>query len=144
MLPLPMMHWTSSYRDPPTDLTGQGPSRHVHKLVHYEAHTVCKWAVSILLECFLVTVRNSSCGKVMFLRLSVILFLGTIPPADAPLGRHPTPRQTPPCVARLTINAWYLRNTLTRGFIPKTIQWHIHAGSWSLVNCLAGRQHIAL
>ena len=23
-------------------------------------------------------------------------------------------------------------------FILKTIQWHIHAGSWSLVNCLAG------
>ena len=28
--------------------------------------------------------------------------------------------------------AWYLE---TRGFILKTIQWHIHAGSWSLVNC---------
>ena len=53
---------------------------------------------------------------------------------------------SPSChhVARLTLNAWCLRNTLTRGFIPKTIQWHIHAGSWSLVNCLAGRQHIAL
>ena len=25
-----------------------------------------------------------------------------------------------------------------RGFIPKKIQWHIHAGLWSLVNCLAG------
>ena len=23
----------------------------------------------------------------------------------------------------------------TRGFILKKIQWHIHAGSWSLVNC---------
>ena len=23
----------------------------------------------------------------------------------------------------------------TRGFIPKKIKWHIHAGSWSLVNC---------
>ena len=22
-----------------------------------------------------------------------------------------------------------------RGFILKKIQWHIHAGSWSLVNC---------
>ena len=31
--------------------------------------------------------------------------------------------------------AWYLRYTLTRGFILKKIQWHIHAGSWSLVNC---------
>ena len=27
---------------------------------------------------------------------------------------------------------------ITHGFIPKKIQWHIHAGSWSLVNCLAG------
>ena len=27
--------------------------------------------------------------------------------------------------------AWYLD---TRGFILKMIQWHIHAGSWSLVN----------
>ena len=26
----------------------------------------------------------------------------------------------------------------------KTIQWHMHTGSWSLVNCLAGRQHVAL
>ena len=31
-----------------------------------------------------------------------------------------------------------LKDTLTRGFIPKKIQWHIHAGSWSFVNCLAG------
>ena len=23
----------------------------------------------------------------------------------------------------------------THGFIPKKIQWHIHAGPWSLVNC---------
>ena len=28
--------------------------------------------------------------------------------------------------------AWYLD---TRGFILKKIQWHIHTGSWSLVNC---------
>ena len=27
------------------------------------------------------------------------------------------------------------RYTSARGFILKTIQWHIHAGSWSLVNC---------
>ena len=27
---------------------------------------------------------------------------------------------------------WY---TYARGFILKKIQWHIHAGSWSLVNC---------
>ena len=29
-------------------------------------------------------------------------------------------------------------------FIPKTIQWHIHAGSWSLVNCLVGSLYEAL
>ena len=28
--------------------------------------------------------------------------------------------------------------TSARGFILKKIQWHIHAGSWSLVYCLAG------
>ena len=31
-----------------------------------------------------------------------------------------------------------LRYMSAHGFIPKKIQWHIHAGSWSLVNCLAG------
>ena len=30
------------------------------------------------------------------------------------------------------MSAWYLD---TRGFILKKIQWHIHAGPWSLVNC---------
>ena len=35
------------------------------------------------------------------------------------------------CVARWWLKAWYLD---TRGFIPKKIQWHIHTGSWSLVN----------
>ena len=35
-------------------------------------------------------------------------------------------------VARLKRKAWYLD---TRGFILKKIQWHIHTGSWSLVNC---------
>ena len=35
-------------------------------------------------------------------------------------------------VARLKRKAWYLD---TRGFILKKIQWHIHAGPWSLVNC---------
>ena len=35
-------------------------------------------------------------------------------------------------VARLKQKAWYLD---TCGFIPKKIQWHIHAGLWSLVNC---------
>ena len=41
---------------------------------------------------------------------------------------------SPSChhVARWKRKAWYLD---TRGFIPKKIQWHIHAGSWSLVNC---------
>ena len=37
-----------------------------------------------------------------------------------------------------------LSYTLARGFIPKKIQWHIHAGSWSLVNCLAGSLYEAL
>ena len=36
------------------------------------------------------------------------------------------------CRAIKDVMAWYLD---TRGFILKTIQWHIHAGSWSLVNC---------
>ena len=35
-------------------------------------------------------------------------------------------------VARGRHKAWYLD---TRGFILKKIQWHIHAGLWSLVNC---------
>ena len=35
-------------------------------------------------------------------------------------------------VTRWWLKAWYLD---TRGFIPKKIQWHIHTGSWSLVNC---------
>ena len=41
------------------DLTIQGPPD-MFKLVHYEAHTVCKRVVSILLECFLVLLTNSS------------------------------------------------------------------------------------
>ena len=36
------------------------------------------------------------------------------------------------------------RYTSAHGFIPKKIQWHIHAGSWSLVNCLAGSLYEAL
>ena len=48
----------------------------------------------------LVTFRKRSCGKVMFLYLSVILFTGgvyTLPLADTPHppGRHP-PRHPPP------------------------------------------------
>ena len=37
-----------------------------------------------------------------------------------------------------------LRNTSARGFLLKKIQWHIHAGSWSLVNCLMGSLYEAL
>ena len=36
------------------------------------------------------------------------------------------------CVAWWRQKVWCLD---TRGFILKKIQWHIHAGSWSLVNC---------
>ena len=32
----------------------------------------------------------------------------------------------------------------TRGFILKMIQWHMHTGLWSLVNCLAGSLYEAL
>ena len=41
---------------------------------------------------------------------------------------------SPSChhVTRLRRKAWYLD---TRGFILKKIQWHIHTGLWSLVNC---------
>ena len=39
-------------------------------------------------------------------------------------------------MSRDKVKAWWcLRYTLTRGFILKTIQWHMHTGSWSLVNC---------
>ena len=52
------------------------------------------------------TACKRGCGKVMILHLSV--------------------------VTRLRHKAWYLD---TGGFIIKKIQWHIHAGLWSLVNC---------
>ena len=49
------------------------------------------------------TIRNSSCGKVMFSQPCVILFTwgvhppGQTPPSgQSPLGRHTPPRQTPP------------------------------------------------
>ena len=49
---------------------------------------------------------------------------------------------SPSChhVARWRWKAWCL---YTRGFIPKKIQWHIHAGPWSLVNwwCEALMRH---
>ena len=35
----------------------------------------------------------------------------------------------------MMIKGMVFRYMSTRGFIPKKIQWHIHAGSWSLVNC---------
>ena len=41
-------------------------------------------------------------------------------------------------------NGMVFRYTSTRGFILKKIQWHIHAGLWSLVNCLAGSLYEAL
>ena len=44
---------------------------------------------------FSVTVRNSSCGKVTFSHLSVILLIEEVSGQTAPPGRHP-PRQTPP------------------------------------------------
>ena len=55
--------------------------------------------VHILPEC-IITIRNSSWGKVMFLHLSVILFTGggvfLQPVADTPSPRADTPWQTPP------------------------------------------------
>ena len=67
------------------DLTVQGYPPPPQRNVHYEARTVSGWAVGILLECFLAlhycwnpralivifTARKLSCGKVMFLHLSV-------------------------------------------------------------------------
>ena len=49
-------------------------------------------------------------------------------------------------LAMLRDNAMDARHgiQITRGFILKTIQWHIHAGSWSLVNCLVGSPYKAL
>ena len=44
----------------------------------------------------------------------------------------------------MMIKGMVFRYTSTRGFIPKKIQWHIHAGPWSLVNCLAGSLYEAL
>ena len=41
------------------------------KLVHHKSYTVGKRAVGIRLRCLLVAIRNSSCGKVIFLHLSV-------------------------------------------------------------------------
>ena len=40
--------------------------------------------------------------------------------------------ELPPCHA-IKYKAWCIFDTWI--FIPKTIQWHIHTGSWSIVNC---------
>ena len=62
---------------------------------------VGKRAVCILLKCFLVTIRNNSCGKVMFSQASVILATWGVvhPPRQIPpplsLGRTPL-RADPP------------------------------------------------
>ena len=57
----------------------------------------------IFLDGIIITVRKRSCGKVMFLHLSVILFKGGVCPSACwnthPWGRHPPvrhPRQAPP------------------------------------------------
>ena len=69
--------------------TAQDPSRFLHrpldkfKLVHYEARTVGKRAVGILLECFLVY---------------LFVYVGAIPKRGSPLRReaHPGERAAPP------------------------------------------------
>ena len=50
--------------------------------------------VCIVLECILVTTCKRSCGKVMFLQLSVILFMGGL--SQCMLGYHPPPRASNP------------------------------------------------
>ena len=49
--PLYMAHHCTGTLPHPT---GTPPPPDMSKLVHYEAHTVGKWVVRILLECFLV------------------------------------------------------------------------------------------
>ena len=44
----------------------------------------------------------------------------------------------------IMMDVMVFRYTSARGFILKTIQWHIHAGSWSLVNSLARSLYEAL
>ena len=61
-----------------------------------------------------------------------------------------TPEGTPP--GRCTILPLWCRAIISKGmvfrytwvFILTKIQWHIHAGPWSLVNCLAGSLYKAL
>ena len=71
-----------------------------------EVPRVGKWAVCILLECFLVTGRNEVVAKVIFLHLFVIMFTGgggsasvhtgIHPPGADPPGADYPPEQTPP------------------------------------------------
>ena len=70
----------SIYRDPLAltssdmlnlDFTIYGHPSNMLKIVHYVVQTVGKRAVCIQLKCILVTVRNSSFEKVMFLQVSV-------------------------------------------------------------------------
>ena len=87
-----------------------------HQIVCLLSYQCCvtnplqKTRMSLSLESWwpiLINVRNSSCGKVMFLHLSVILFMGwgclgrhlpsaDTPQADSPPPEHTTPRQTHP------------------------------------------------
>ena len=47
-------------------------------------------------------------------------------------------------LCRAIIQSMVFEYTSTCGFISKKIQWHIHAGLWSLVNCLVGSLYEAL
>ena len=69
-------------------------------------------------------------GESPTLPLAVLLFYGQhwLPP---PMWVHTVPAPVS-YVTQWRRKAWCLD---TRGFILKNIQWHIHAGSWSLVNC---------
>ena len=54
-----------------------------------------------------------------------------------------TPPECPPVYeGHHLIRTWFLKFSMW--VYSKTIQWHIHAGSWSLVNCLAGSLDEAL
>ena len=118
------MHWTSLYNRNPTAPLIQKPTWHqlplymdplllvantgyLFKLVHLQTpgadiwwllkhitRIVSKRMVRILLEFFLVTVRNSSCGKVMFSQVSVCpRGEGCTPSCQADIN---PPRQTHP------------------------------------------------
>ena len=83
-------------------VVGQIPPNEIYGILR---DSVNKWAVCILLECFLVTVRKRSCGKVKFSqpcdKNSVHRGEVYIPRADtplsldrhSPLGRHPLIRR---------------------------------------------------